>query len=143
MSNLRDLLPDDAANAQLVGRIWDPAAGGPCMIIIIGEEAVDISTYAPTVATLCQNRDPMGVLNEARGSRRRWSLDDIQIGPDTSTRPCLIAPVDLQVLKACGVTFVESMLERVIEEKVHGDASAAARIRGLLTDAIGGKISSV
>ena len=60
-----------------------------------------------------------------------------------AARPRLLAPVDLQVIKACGVTFVDSMVERVIEERCAGDASRAADIRELVGRALGGSIAAL
>jgi fumarylacetoacetate (FAA) hydrolase family protein len=61
----------------------------------------------------------------------------------SSSQDHLLSPVDLQVIKAAGVTFVESMLERVIEERSMGDSGAARKIRDELGSIIGGAIESI
>lgn len=143
-----DLLPEDADQALLVGRVHDPEVGGPCVVIVVGQRVLDISDLAPTVAHLFERDDLPEVLATAAaepGSRRGWNLQDV-VDATTGTagsRPTLLAPVDLQVVKAAGVTFVESMLERVIEERAKGDSARAAEIRSELSEIIGGAISSV
>src|SRR5690606_21363347 len=77
--------------------------------------------------------------------RPRWTLAelvDASLTKDTS-KPHLLAPVDLQVIKACGVTFVESMVERVIEERCGGDFNKATEVRQMVGKALGGSISSL
>jgi fumarylacetoacetate (FAA) hydrolase family protein len=51
--------------------------------------------------------------------------------------PWLLAPIDLQAIKAAGVTFVVSMLERVIEEQARGEASRAEAVRAEIQSTIG------
>jgi fumarylacetoacetate (FAA) hydrolase family protein len=95
-----------------------------------GGIAYDMSRVAPTVAQLvemlpvnAQQGEPLGVL-------------------DALDQP-LLSPVDLQCVKACGVTFALSAIERVIEERARGDASAAADIRARLEERVGGSIRAV
>ena len=148
MITLDDLLPVDADKALLVGRVHDPEVGGPCVVVVVGQRVIDISDVAPTVAHLFEHDDLLGTLTACTSeaaSRRGWNLEDLlssTIGADTDSAS-LLAPVDLQVVKAAGVTFVESMLERVIEERAKGDAGRAAEIRSELSEIIGGAISSV
>lgn len=142
--SLSDLLPLDAENATLVGRIFDPEANGPCVVVVDGTDVVDITGIEPTVSSLFERADLLSAVKDLE-NRPRWALADViaaTVGADMS-KPRLLAPIDLQVVKAAGVTFVESMLERVIEERAKGDASQAAAIRDQLADAIGGAISSV
>src|SRR5690606_25300287 len=49
----------------------------------------------------------------------------------------LLAPVDLQAVKAAGVTFADSMLERVIEERAKGDPAQAEAVRAKLKPVLG------
>ena len=90
-----------------VGRAWDPAEGGPCVVTLKGDDVVDVT--APDIATvrdLLELDDPPGRLAAADG-RRLGSLAELAaaaLAGDT-TRPRLVAPCDLQALKACGVTF--------------------------------------
>lgn len=137
------LLPIDADGAVLVGRVLDPAVG-PCIVAVRGDEVVDLTAITPTVADLYDRTDRLDLARTAAGSRR-WALADIieasQTGDQSS--PHLLAPFDLQVIKAAGVTFAKSMLERVIEENAKGDPSRAQQIRSELAEVVGGAIASV
>ena len=143
------VLPDDADQALLVGRIWDPATGGPRVVALSGDSAVDLTRLAGTVSELLELPDPAAavraaLLDPALGVQR-WATSDVvaaSLAGDTA-RPHLLAPVDLQVIKACGVTFVDSMIERVIEERCAGDAGRAAEMRELVGKALGGSIAMV
>jgi fumarylacetoacetate (FAA) hydrolase family protein len=141
---LEDILPKDSGRARLVGRVWDPESGGPRIVAVRGEDVYDITDAARTVADLIEQADPVRIVEEAL-DRPRWTLAELveaSWNKDTG-RPHLLAPVDLQVIKACGVTFVESMVERVIEERCAGDANKAAEVRELVGKALGGSLSSL
>lgn len=144
MQSVQDLLPTDADVATLFGRVYDPEGGGSCVVVVDGDEAVDVTRIEPTVSTLLERDDVSEVAAAAKETGKRWKLADLLAGSETdATAARLLAPVDLQVIKACGVTFVESMLERVIEERAKGDSSLAAAIRDQLTAAVGGAIAAV
>jgi len=138
------VLPTDAAGASLVGRVFDPEAGGPCVVAVRGDVAVDLTALTPTVSDLLDRPDRVRVVREETGGRT-WPVADLVAASlaGRSDVAHLLAPVDLQVLKAAGVTFVRSMLERVIEERAGGDASRADEVRQRLADVVGGAISSV
>ena len=119
-------MPEDWQTGRFVGRIVTPE--GPSPILIQGGEAYDMSRAAPTVAAMVQMRAFDSAAGRALGS------------PDTLT---LLSPIDLQCVKASGVTFAVSAIERVIEERARGDANAAAEVRGRLESRIGGSIRSV
>ena len=93
---------------------------------------VDVtSREAPTVRDLLELDDPAGRLRAAAGGRSARSPSSRRRrAPATTGRPRLLAPCDLQALKACGVTFARSMVERVIEERAAGDPARAEAIRG-------------
>ena len=135
-----DPLPEDAARATLVGRIWDPAVEGPCVVRVEGGDLVDITAAAPTMRDLCEAADPVAFARAAKG-RRVGTLKEILANTPRESRdpkkPRLIAPNDLQAIKAAGVTFVVSMLERVIEEQARGEAARADSIRAEITATIG------
>jgi len=137
--SLRDILPTDAERATLVGRVLDPDVG-PCVVLVDGADAVDVTDLAPVTSALFERDDLLAVLATARdGDRRRWPLAqlvDAFAGGSAPTGPRLLSPVDLQVIKAAGVTFVKSLLERVVEEWARGDASRADEIREQLGAAI-------
>ncbi len=127
------MLPDDAERALLVGRVWDPATGGPRPVVVRGTDVHDVLDLAPTASALLE-RDDAATVVAAVDDEPRWQLPDLlaaaRAGRDD--QPHLLAPVDLQVVKACGVTFVDSMIERVIEERCGGDPVRAAEIRAAL-----------
>jgi fumarylacetoacetate (FAA) hydrolase family protein len=125
-------LPDDAADAALAGRVWRPDVDGPSVVAIRDGVVFDISADWPTIHHLCEADDPARALRSARGEEL-GDLAEILANTPPERRdrqqPWLLAPIDLQAIKAAGVTFVVSMLERVIEERAHGDLNAAAAIR--------------
>jgi len=138
------LLPDDAETALLVGRVWDPITGGPRVVSVRRGQVHDLTDIVSTVSELLDRTDAVDIVRSSAGEPR-WLLADLaadSLGADP-TRPHLLAPIDLQVIKACGVTFVESMIERVIEEKCAGDASRADEVRALVLDALGGSLASL
>ena len=116
-------LPDDAKQALLVGRVWRPDVGGPSVVVCRGGDLFDISRTVPTVADLFEENEYARIVREAEGERLA-SLDEVLAATPRDKRqpgvPHLLAPVDLQAIKAAGVTFVVSMLERVIEEQARG-----------------------
>ncbi|WP_426955591.1 fumarylacetoacetate hydrolase family protein [Muricoccus radiodurans] len=111
-----------------------------------GGELLDISAAFPTLSELCAEEDPAVALRGATGP----SLGQVgailaNTPPEArdSTQPWMLAPADLQALKAAGVTFVASMLERVIEERAKGAPEAAEAIRAQVTNAIGGNLRAL
>jgi fumarylacetoacetate (FAA) hydrolase family protein len=106
----------------------------------------DITPAFPTVSALAEAANPASAAREAAGARI-GSLDDIAQNtvPDMRdvSKPWLLAPLDLQVLKAAGVTFVVSMLERVIEERARGNPSSAAAIRKEVERLVGDDLSKL
>ncbi|SDF43135.1 Fumarylacetoacetate (FAA) hydrolase family protein [Lentzea fradiae] len=137
-----DVLPLDAADATLVGRVFDPAVGGPSVVTIRGDEVVDLSAVAPTVSSLLERPDVVEVVRGSQGGTS-WPLADVLAATANPSGdvPRLLAPVDLQVLKAAGVTFVRSMLERVIEERADGDPARAEEVRRKVGAIVQGHIS--
>jgi fumarylacetoacetate (FAA) hydrolase family protein len=135
----QDLLPADP-EALLFGRVWLPAVSGPAVVRVDGERLTDVTAAFPTARDLCEADDPAARLRAATGEDL-GALADILANTDPRTRdpsrPWLLSPIDLQAVKAAGVTFATSMLERVIEEKARGDALAAADIRKRIQDLVG------
>ena len=128
----KDVLPEDGTRGTLVGRIFLPDVGGPAVVAIRDGGVFDVSTRFPTVSALAEENDPAAVLRATKGERV-GDLDGLVANtpPDRRdpNKPWLLAPVDLQVLKAAGVTFAISMLERVIEERARGNPASADAIR--------------
>jgi fumarylacetoacetate (FAA) hydrolase family protein len=137
------VVPRDTG-ATLLARVFDPDQNGPCVAAVRGDTVVDLTAVEPTVADLLERPDAVDVVRAAPGGRS-WPLAELLRATLTGDRVSahLLAPIDLQVIKAAGVTFVRSMLERVIEERAKGDPSRAEGIRVKLKDAVGGAISQV
>lgn len=134
-------LPDDGV---FVGRIWSSEVGGPCVVTIRNGSVIDItSRQAPTVRDICEMDDPARHVRTAAGP----SLGPLAGIADNTVgdmdRLHFLAPCDLQAVKACGVTFASSMVERVIEEQAAGDPSKARDIRARVADAIGGSLRNI
>jgi fumarylacetoacetate (FAA) hydrolase family protein len=139
-------LPDDANAATLAGRAWRPDAEGPSVIAIRGGAVFDISRRFPTMRDLCEADDPAAALHQAEGEpigNIDALLTNTAVETRDSSRPWLLAPLDLQAIKAAGVTFAISMLERVIEERARGDMAAAATIRQEVTRLVGDDLSKL
>jgi fumarylacetoacetate (FAA) hydrolase family protein len=138
---LDDALPTDPS-ATLAARVLDPELG-PCVVALRGESAVDITAVCPTMSDLLDRPDAVDVVRSAPGERtwpvRELLTESLRQGPG----PRFLAPSDLHVIKAAGVTFVRSMLERVIEEQAAGDPARASAVRARLAEVVGGAISSV
>jgi fumarylacetoacetate (FAA) hydrolase family protein len=142
----RSALPADAADALLVGRVWRPDVGGPSVVVVRNGALVDITAAFPTVRDLCEESDPAASLRKATGEHL-GPLAAILANtpPETrnAERPWLLAPIDLQAVKAAGVTFAVSMLERVIEERARGDSAAAEAIRAEILALVGDDLSKL
>ncbi|HET9146573.1 MAG TPA: fumarylacetoacetate hydrolase family protein [Acetobacteraceae bacterium] len=149
MNRLRagEALPDDRDQAVLVGRAWRPDRGGPSIVTLRGGQVLDItSRKAPTSAALFALADPAGWAREAEGEAI-GAIDELLANSDEAARdparPWLLSPVDLQAVKASGVTFVVSLLERVIEEQARGAPEKAVQIRADLDRLIGTDLAAL
>jgi fumarylacetoacetate (FAA) hydrolase family protein len=144
--NAASILPDDGTKGTLVGRVWLPQAKGPAVVAVRADGVYDVTESFPTVSALADLPNPANALRGAAGIKI-GSLDDVaaNVAPDSrdSGKPWLLAPLDLQVLKAAGVTFVVSMLERVIEERARGNPSSAAAIRKEVERLVGDDLSKL
>ena len=125
-------LPGDLQAATLAGRLL--LDEGPTPVLIRNGAVEDISKAAPTVADLMDLPDPSSI-----SGNRIFGIDELAALPAER----FLAPVDLQAVKAAGVTFAISAIERVIEERARGDFTRAAEIREKLEQRIGGAIRSV
>ena len=144
-------LPEDSLRGgSFVGRVWLPGAdGGPTPVLVADDGVFDLSGVAPTLAGLLALDNPGDAARAGNGER----LGDVGAmiansahnahGDSDDGRPYFLAPSDLQALKACGVTFVRSMLERVIEEQAKGDPVQAAEIRNAIGAEIGASLADV
>jgi fumarylacetoacetate (FAA) hydrolase family protein len=114
------------------------------VVSVRGDEVFDLTPEIRTVAELVDHENPLELLLP-RADAPTWVLPELieaSLEGDRS-RPHLLAPIDLQVVKACGVTFVESMIERVIEERCGGDFNRAVEVRKTVADALGGSLDSL
>lgn len=138
MIDARSILPSDAG-ATLAGRVFRPGIG-PSVVRIEDGRAIDVSRAFATMRDLCETADPAAALRAAHGEDV-GALDELAANtpPDgrDPARPHLLSPIDLQAVKAAGVTFVVSMLERVIEERARGNPEAAASIRDHIRELVG------
>ncbi|MET0605058.1 MAG: fumarylacetoacetate hydrolase family protein [Beijerinckiaceae bacterium] len=139
-------LPVDGTKGALAGRVWRPDVDGPSVVALRGDDVVDVTRAFPTVRDLCETDDPARSLAGAAGERIGSVAEIIaNSAPDgrNNAKPWLIAPIDLQAVKAAGVTFAISTLERVIEERARGDLNAAATIRVEVNKLIGGDLATL
>jgi fumarylacetoacetate (FAA) hydrolase family protein len=127
-----DILPEDGCAGTLIGRIQGPA--GPSVVAVRTDGVFDLSQTAATVADLCNRENPAAVARAAKGPRL-GSLGDLM--------GSLLAPVDLQPIKAAGVTFAVSLLERLIEEHAKGDPARAEQVRHELHTIIGADVGTI
>jgi fumarylacetoacetate (FAA) hydrolase family protein len=128
-----DILPAGAEGARLVGRVWSNEAGGPCPVFLNQGKLHDASRVASTVSELLERDDLIAQFDQCSHLPVLGDVQDFLDG----TRGRLLAPIDLQAVKAAGVTFADSMLERVIEEQAHGDPAQAQEIRARLAPILG------
>lgn len=142
-------LPSDAERATLIGRLWQ-ADIGPTPVAVHEGGLHDLTRLAPTTSQLFELDDPVGLVRQAlrdNDAPRIAALDAALANSDEARRdpelPWLLAPCDLQAVKASGVTFVASLLERVIEEQARGDASRAEAIRAALGGVLGDNLAGI
>ncbi len=140
---IENSLPHDWQRATLIGRV--ALAEGPAVVLIREGRVVDCTAQFATVSELLDSPDPLAALRAVAGTdlgsvEALLSNSGEQRDPG---RPALLAPIDLQVIKAAGVTFAASMIERVIEEKAAGDARQAERIRALVHEVIGDNLRNL
>ena len=143
IESVPDLLPADHERAALAGRVWVPGIG-PCLAAVRNGRLVDITAHGPTMADLLERPDRVARVREAPGA---------DLGPIAPLAHAagaahpdilhLLAPCDLQAIKACGVTFAASLLERLVEERAKGDPARAPALRAALQAQLGTDLSAV
>ena len=141
------VLPDDGLQGILVGRVWFPGTmPGPAVVALRPEGVFDLSESYPTMSTLLDAAQPAQAVHQTPG-RRICSVDELirnsLPGQRQTETPWLLAPCDLQVVKAAGVTFAASLIERVIEEQAQGDASRAQGLRSQVIGLIGENLADI
>ncbi len=143
-------LPRDAGRATLVGRLWHPGVG-PVLVAVHEGGLHDLSKLAPTMSDLLEGNTPpaeaVRAALKSKSAPRIAALDEALANSDEAARdtgkPWLLAPCDLQAIKASGVTFVASLLERVIEEQARGDASKAEATRAAIGSVLGDNLADI
>jgi len=137
-----DSLPRDWRQATLLGRVL--TREGPTPVLIRRGRVLDVSAFAPTTSEFAARwRGETDVPGKDLGALEEMPLRAAWVRADEPPPVALLSPVDLQCLKACGVTFAISALERVIEERARGDVAAAQSVREALEQRVGTQISAV
>jgi fumarylacetoacetate (FAA) hydrolase family protein len=139
----------------LIGRVWSSEVEGPVLVAVRGDDLVDISAVAPTCSQLLELDDPLAAIRDIlaqstvvaksmviAGSTVRAGTEEPASGRSSGSTQ-LLAPCDLQAIKASGVTFVASLLERVIEEQARGDARKADAVRQSIVAILGDDLRSI
>ncbi|MFJ4144961.1 fumarylacetoacetate hydrolase family protein [Pseudomonas sp. NPDC089734] len=139
-------LPVDTPSATLIGRAWIPGpTAGPAPVVLRSDGVFDLSRHFATISDLLELNDPLQALAHSPGTFIA-SVEELlgNTGAHCDPlKPFLLAPMDLQVIKAAGVTFAASMIERVIEEKAGGDAALAEGVRAIVREVIGDNLRAV
>jgi fumarylacetoacetate (FAA) hydrolase family protein len=140
-------LPDDINEALLVGRVWRKTGQheGPCVVVVRGGEVFDITATVPTTADLFEREDAVALARSAPGESLGpvEALIAVNLPGAGVSAVRLLAPCDVQAIKACGVTFAVSLIERVIEEQAGGDPAKAKEVRETIASVIGTDLSKI
>jgi fumarylacetoacetate (FAA) hydrolase family protein len=140
-------LPDDLEQALLVGRVWRKTDQheGPCVVVVRGGEVFDITATVPTTADLFDRENAAHIARTAPGASLGGAAQLIAANLPGAVAPAvqLLAPCDVQAIKACGVTFAVSLIERVIEEQAGGDPAKAKEVRETIASTIGTDLSKI
>ncbi|HJU31540.1 MAG TPA: fumarylacetoacetate hydrolase family protein [Hyphomicrobiaceae bacterium] len=137
-------LPADGTAGALAARVWLPDCEGPAVAAVRADGVYDISALAPTMRDLGEAAEAVAIVREGQGQRIGSLADILANTPEQGRdgkKPWLLAPIDLQAIKAAGVTFPLSMLERVIEEQARGAPEKAEAIRRSIAGPLGGNLA--
>ncbi|WP_458132096.1 fumarylacetoacetate hydrolase family protein [Pseudomonas sp. R3-41] len=139
-------LPVDGVAGTLIGRAWVPGRiAGPSPVVLRSDGVFDLSERFATLSDLLETESPLAAVRQAPGTfiaSVEALLANTGIHADP-TKPFLLPPLDLQVIKAAGVTFAASMIERVIEEQAGGDAAKAEAVRATVHSVIGDNLRAI
>ena len=132
------------AEGCFVGRIWDQTKGGPCLVKIKNGFVFDItSKEIPTMRDLLELENVQEYLDRSVGEKVISIKELFETSLKRTTNMSLLAPCDFQAIKACGVTFAKSMVERVIEERAAGDPKKAESLRNHIGGLIGDSLQDI
>lgn len=135
-----DDLPEDLERALLVGRVWQPApVDGPCVVAVRGGRLYDLTAVTPTLADLLDRGDRVALARNAAGECLGPAADWLA----GRAAGAMLAPCDLQPVKAAGATFAASLVERIGAEQAGGDAGRAAAVRERIAGLIGTDLSQL
>jgi fumarylacetoacetate (FAA) hydrolase family protein len=139
--------PEDGFAGCFVGRAWLPSVAGPAVVVVDQDGVFDITAQAGTTAALFDLPEPARFVRAAKRVLRLGSLKELLANSDARHRdvnkPWFLTPIDFQAVKAAGVTFAASLLERVVEEQAKGNQTAAQSIRASLVKEIGTDLSRI
>lgn len=139
-------LPVDGLAGTLIGRVWVPGeVSGPSPVVLRDGGVFDLSDDFATLSELLEQASPLLAVRQAQG-RCIGTVEALLGNTGNHADPgkaVLLPPVDLQVIKAAGVTFASSMIERVIEEQAKGNAAKAESVRRLVQEAIGDNLRAI
>ncbi|MDN5212955.1 fumarylacetoacetate hydrolase family protein [Fulvivirgaceae bacterium BMA12] len=151
--DINEVIPQQGKVGTWVGRCQVPerlaykGVAGPHVVLVKNGAVYDLSEHFDTTSQLINTQDPVQVIKGLSDLPLLGTLSEIlqnSVFSDLDqTIPYFLSPNDMQAIKACGVTFIQSLLERVIEEKAKGDLSKAMEIRKVVTDKIGTDLHSV
>jgi fumarylacetoacetate (FAA) hydrolase family protein len=132
------------SEGTFVGRVWRPEQDGPVLVTVRDGRLFDItSKAAPTMRDLLELSDPVSHVRQQAGLDLGDLTSFLDAGAKSVDAAYLLAPCDLQAIKACGVTFARSMIERVIEERAAGNPDLAVKIREKVTAIIGDSLRNL
>jgi fumarylacetoacetate (FAA) hydrolase family protein len=140
---MTSFLTEQEQGGTWLGRVWLPEVAGPAVVTVRDGHVYDItSKTAPLVRDICEMPDPATYSKTAKG-RDLGPLETLCEHPISTDHIHFLAPCDLQSIKACGVTFASSMVERVIEERAAGDPQLAEDIRARVGDVTGDSLRNI
>jgi fumarylacetoacetate (FAA) hydrolase family protein len=141
--SVKATLPQDGTRGVLAGRAWRPDVGGPAVVALRGDAVVDISALAPTTRDLVEAKNAVDIIRSGAGEKI-GTVEELLANSHAShvspSKAHFLAPNDLQAIKAAGVTFARSLLERVIEEQAKGAPEKAEAIRATVEKQLGGDL---
>jgi fumarylacetoacetate (FAA) hydrolase family protein len=145
--DLKSCYPQESEPSVLIGKIWDGGEqGGPCVVLIESEQVYDISSSWPILAELLNQTNLDKCLQKVE-KKFIGSVFELLENTDPEIRdrnkPYFLAPCDFQSIKACGVTFTDSMLERLVDEHAQGDPDLANQFRDSLERDLRGDLSKI
>jgi fumarylacetoacetate (FAA) hydrolase family protein len=141
-----NILPTDWPHGCLVGRVWRPDVQGPSVVVVRDGALLDISQTFPTMYDLCEAQKPAASVAALSGEPVGLLDELLENSPSDQRNPrkaWLLAPIDFQAIKAAGVTFAVSLLERVIEEQARGNPQESSTIRNEIFSSVGAALDKL